>query len=376
LVEKLGLTNAKPRIFLLVPTFRPHDAVGNDILAMYHVLRDAGYETTVFAEQNDTDVASITRKPRLRSNELWGDPQAILIYHHAIEWKLGEDILRRSRNKVVIKYHNVTPPEYFAPYAQAYYRSCAGGVEATARLAKLRVDFVWGDSQFNTDEFIGLGVPRERCRVLPPLHRIEDLGRAPLDSVIAGAYRGVVPNILFVGAFRPNKGHLKALDTFAAWRRLTGSPARLLLVGSMDPVLKPYRELVAEHARALGIEDSVFMAHSVTLSQLRTCYSVADVFLCVSEHEGFCVPLVEAMYFRVPIVAWNTTAVGETCGGCGRIYPEFDPDALAQAIDGYLADPSALRRAAEEGRRRYETVFQRSVLERRFLDLIREVEAL
>jgi glycosyltransferase involved in cell wall biosynthesis len=208
------------------------------------------------------------------------------------------------------------------------------------------------------------------------MHRIEDLGHAPLDTAITGAYRDAVPNILFVGAFRPNKGHLKALDTLAAYQSLTGAPARLMLVGSLDPSLKAYRQTLIEQARVLEIDDNVFLAHSVTLSQLRAYYSVADVFLCVSEHEGFCVPLVEAMYFRVPIVAWATTAVGETCDGCGKMFSEFDPEALAHAIDECMADPSTTRSMASRGRRRYETAFHPNVLERRFLDLIEGVQGL
>ena len=366
------MSQPTPRIFLLVPTFQPHDAVGNDVLGMYGILREAGYDAAIYAEHVHADFAGITSKSRLDADDLWRDPQAILIYHHAIAWDLGEQILRRSKNKIVIKYHNITPPEFFEPYVPRYYEYCVQGMEATRRLAQLHVNFVWGASQYNNEDFIALGIPRERCRVAPPIHRIEDLAAAPLDAVITGAYRDGVPNILFVGAFRPNKGHLKALDVFAAYRRLSACPARLFFVGSFDHLLAGYEERVKQYARWLEVFDDVFLAHSVTLSQLRSYYAMASVFLCVSEHEGFCVPLVEAMHFRAPIVAWGAAAVGETCGGCGTILDEFDAMALARAIEECLNNPALARSMADRGRRRYETAFSPGAIRARLLELVEE----
>jgi glycosyltransferase involved in cell wall biosynthesis len=109
---------------------------------------------------------------------------------------------------------------------------------------------------------------------------------------------------------------------------------------------------------------------------LRAYYTAASVFLCVSKHEGFCVPLVEAMYFRVPIVAWATTAVGETCGGCGRVFGAFDAGAFAVAIDQCIDDPAVARRLADQGRLRYETAFHPGALDDRLLALTKEVEGI
>jgi glycosyltransferase involved in cell wall biosynthesis len=341
---------------------------------MFRILRDAGYHATVYAEHVHADFAGITSMCRLDADELWRDPQAILIYHHAIAWDLGEQILRRSKNKIVIKYHNITPPEFFAPYVPGYYQHCVKGMEATRRLAQLPVRFVWGASQYNIEDFSALGIPPERCRVAPPIHPVEELAAAPLDAVITGAYRDGVPNILFVGAFRPNKGHCKALDVFAAYRRLTASPARLFFVGASDPLLAGYEEHVKQYVRVLDVQDDVFLAHSVTLSQLRSYYTMASVFLCVSEHEGFCVPLVEAMHFRAPIVAWANAAVGETCGGCGTVLDEFDEVALARAMEECLDNPALSRSLADRGRQRYETAFSPAAIRARLLELVEEAQ--
>ena len=367
---------SKRAVFVLVPNLQPLDAISNDVLGIHRILCRAGYDARIFAEEFNPVFGSLAAEARIESEELWGDSAAILIYHHSIEWRRGEQILARSKNRIVIKHHNVTPPHFFSAYAQNYYRSCDGGVKATARLARLRIDFVWGDSQFNADEFVRLGVPRKQCRVVPPMHRIEELGSTPFDSVVVGRYRGSEPNLLFVGAFRPNKGHFKAIETLAAYQSLATRPARLILVGSFDPDLKMYREQLLQHARNLGVDSHLHLAHYVSSRQLRAYYHIASVFLCVSEHEGFCVPLAEAMYFRVPIVAWATTAVGETCDDCGMVYEAFDAQALAEGIDECVTNRIVMRQLADRGRRRYESAFHPDILEARLLAAIQEVEDL
>ncbi len=366
---------AKPRVFLLVPNFHPHDAVGNDVLGMYETFRGAGYETRIFAPDIHPTYQSIASVIDLTADE-WSDPSAVLIYHHSIHWDLGERILQRSRNRIVIKYHNVTPPEFFAPYAENYYRACLDGIEATKRLARLRIEFVWGASRYNTEDFVRLGVPEARCRAVPPIHRIEDIARTPLDAVVTGKYREGPPNILYVGAFRPHKGHFKALEVFAAYRKLASRPARMLFVGSFDPALNLYVKELEHYAHHLEVDDALAFSMSVSPTQMRSFYHAADVFLCVSEHEGFCVPLVEAMYFRTPIVAWTSSAVGETCGDCGLLFEEFRAPDLAEAIDRCFEDAALSRRLASEGRLRYEKLFSPEALRSRLLSSLEEVEQL
>jgi glycosyltransferase involved in cell wall biosynthesis len=369
------MSRAKPRVFILIPSFQPHDAVGNDALGMYEFLKEAGYDVRLMAEHIHPAYKLVAATLTPEMDDCWQDPKAITIYHHSIQWDLGETILRRSKNRIVIKYHNVTPPEFFAPYNENYYYACVNGVEATKRLAGFRIDYIWGDSLFNAEEFVQCGVPAERCRVVPPIHRVEDLGRSPMDAVVSGQYRER-RIILFVGAFRPNKGHFKALEVFSAYRRMGGRAAQLLFAGSFDPRLQRYITELEEHARRLEVDDGLSFCTSVSASQLRSLYNVAAVFLCVSEHEGFCVPLVEAMYFRTPIVAWASTAVGETCGGCGIVHQEYKAEALAEEIEACMEDPVLCRKLASEGRLRYETAFHPDVIQDKFFNLLEEVERL
>lgn len=365
----------RPAVHILLPTFEPRDAVGNDAFGMYRLLMHAGYPVKIFAESVHRDYSSFTQPAASPANGLFRDRDAVMIYHHATDWPLGEKILKETQNKRVIKYHNVTPPEFFSGYAENYYHSCQSGVAATERLARVDNTWIWGDSQFNAGEFIAQGVSPSRCRVVAPLHQVEQLLEAPLDPVTAGKYRDIPVRILFVGAFRPNKGHTRAVDVFAAYRRLTHKNARLLFVGSKVDALNGYVQEVHHHAELMGVYERVDFAHGVNAAQLRAYYSTSSVFLCVSEHEGFCVPLIESMAFRLPIVAQAKTAIGETGGECGIFFDFFEPAHYARAIDELVENPMLTQDLAERGRQRYETHFTNERIADKLLKLINEVAA-
>ena len=369
------MSSDRGRILILIPTFQPNDAVGNDALGMYHTFREAGYDTKVLAQFVHPAHEQITSVLSADTAGPWDDPETILIYHHAIDWDLGEQILAKSRNKIVIKYHNVTPPHFYSRYAEHYYWACVNGIRATERLAQLPGTWICGDSQYNAQEFIRLGVAPDRCRVIAPLHRIDDLARVPFDAVVTGVYRDRVANILFVGGIRPNKGHAKALEVLSAYKQMSDTPARLIFAGNYDANLKSYMDEMQEFVARLDLDpgEDVVFATSVSPSQLRSYYMGASVFLCVSEHEGFCVPLVEAMSFRVPIVAWGTTAVGETAGNAGWVADHYEPGELASAAAEIIDNPATAREFAARGRQRYETVFHTDAIKRKLLELVSEV---
>jgi glycosyltransferase involved in cell wall biosynthesis len=154
-------------------------------------------------------------------------------------------------------------------------------------------------------------------------------------------------------------------------REQHGQECRLIFIGGCDPRLAGYQQSLRQYARALLLyEDEVVFAGSVTQSQLRTYYAAADTFLCTSEHEGFCVPLVEAMLLRVPIVAWARTAVGETVGNAGLVWEEDDPDLLAESLAAVLESSSLRRTLVEWGFRRYREHFAVARIEQRFLAMV------
>ena len=359
-----------PRIYILTPNVVPYDAIANDVTQMRQVLTRHGYAVRVFAEGIHPECTAIAEPLAGAPAQLWQLPEDILIYHHSMGWPAGEEILFNARNRTIARYHNVTPPAFFARYSRAHQEACTAGIDVARRIAVLPHIMVLGDSTFNCDEMIALGTPAENCRVLPPLHLTEELGQEPFDIPTIQRYSGEGVNLLFVGGIKPNKGHSRAIRTFAAYHHQFNTRSRLIFAGSIDDRLRNYVDELQQLATRLGVSGKVIFTGPVTVSEIKSLYVAADVFLCTSEHEGFCVPLVEAMYFRVPIVAWGTTAVTGTIGACGFVIDEWDEWRLACAIAELVDDPDLATQFGALERRRYLEGFSPSILERKLCDLI------
>jgi glycosyltransferase involved in cell wall biosynthesis len=155
--------------------------------------------------------------------------------------------------------------------------------------------------------------------------------------------------LLFVGKVSPHKAQHDLVKALAAYRQLYDPKARLRLVGGA--ISEDYRVAVERFADELGLLDAVEIAGSVTHEELIAYYAATDVFVCLSNHEGFCVPLLEAMYHRVPIVAHTSSAVPETVDGAGLVLPGKNPALVAAAIDRVVTDDqlrAALAQRASE----------------------------
>lgn len=361
-----------PSIQILTPTLAPYDAIGNDVRQMAGALKSA-YSVNLYAEGIDPAFAKAAKPLRSASEAAWSSPNGILIYHHSMGWQLGEKILFRANNRLVIRYHNVTPSRFFAPYSLSHEQACEAGGESTKRIAQIPNTLILGDSTFNCEGFIELGVARENCRVLPPFHLTEELGREPFHMSTVQRYSGDFVNILFVGGIKPNKGHARAIRVLAAYRRHFNERCRLIFAGGMDDRLNRYVEELRQLAADLGVADRVSFTGAVSGSQMKTLYTIADVFLCASEHEGFCVPLVEAMYFRTPIVAWAVTAVPETLGDCGFLVEDWDEFLFASRIATLVDAPELAGRFGALGHRRYLSRFAPEVLKKKLCEVVAEV---
>jgi len=367
--------NRSPRIRILTPSLAPYDAIGNDVAQMREAFLLRGYPVRVFAEGIDPRCAGIAEPLSSAPADFWQSSEDILVYHHSMGWASGEAILFNTRNRIVLRHHNVTPPQFFARYSIPYQQACAEGQETTKRIARLRNMLVLGDSTFNCDDLIALGVPARSCHVLAPLHLTEELGREPFDTSAIQRYSGEVVNILFVGGIKPNKGHARAIRAFSVYRHEFNTRSQLIFSGGIDDRLRNYVEDLRQLAASLSVADQVIFTGSVTGSQLKSLYVAADIFLCTSEHEGFCVPLVEAMYFRVPIIAWGKTAVPETMGGCGFVLEHWDELQCASYISELVNDTDLATRFGDLGRKRYQEVFSPAVLHRKLFDIIARLPA-
>ncbi|MHB1426536.1 MAG: glycosyltransferase family 4 protein [Gemmataceae bacterium] len=362
------------RIAIIGPTISSGDAVGNDALEMRRILTARGHTVGMFSShwlkksEHTQDAAEL-------GDFLADDPQAILIYHHAIGWRDGLTLLRRTTCRRVVKYHNVTPGRFFAGLSRDLVRICQLGREQLRELVKANCDLYLSASSYNQGELIDAGAPAERCAVVPPFHHIDRLHDQPADPKILRQLDDGRTNLLFVGRRAPNKGHRFLLDAFAVYREHYDRESRLLLIGREDRTLISYSNQLREQASRLGVLESVLLIDAVSEAELKAYYERASVFVLASEHEGFCVPLVEAMALHVPIVAYGVAAVPHTVGDAGLVWDEPDPFLLAQSIDTVVHDASVRRQLTERGRRRYQSLFANQRIERDFLHALRPLAA-
>jgi glycosyltransferase involved in cell wall biosynthesis len=233
---------------------------------------------------------------------------------------------------MILVYHNITPPEFFLGVHGQLAAECFTGRRELA-IYRNRVDLALGDSEFNRQELEALGF--HPTAVLPVVPGFAHLDGQPND-MITGDLDDEWTNILFVGRIIPNKRIEDVIRYFHAYQRTFNRRSRLMLVGShlgYERYLATLHELVAR----LGTTNVIFTGH-VSNAELVAYYDVADLFLCASAHEGFCVPIVEAFYKEIPVVAYASSAVPATMDGAGVLYSTTDPLHVAALVDAVLSD--------------------------------------
>ncbi len=312
------------KIIQLLPTLAFGDAVGNDTLALMNVIADMGYETGIYAEAvqgiKDKRVKPAYKIPYLK-------PEDILIYHMSIGSQLTYDIETYKCRKIMI-YHNITPAEFPAPYNAFTAAACSEGLEQVKYLAD-KFDYCLADSEFNKQELIRMGY---KCKidVLPILIPFEDYQKEPSVKVLR-KYKDDYVNILFTGRIAANKKQEDIIHTFYYYKKYINPKSRLFLVGSYLGMEKYYYSLKA-YVDKLKLKDVYFTGH-ISFAEILAYYHLADIFLCMSEHEGFCVPLAEAMAFEIPIIAYDSSAISYTLGGSGILLKEKDFKVAAEMIN-------------------------------------------
>ena len=354
------------RIVQLLPNIRPGDAVSNDALLLRSLLLPYDSESRIYAKVigaglSSEAVRSVSRFPSLGEKDL-------LIYHMSVGDDVSRIVEQQSCRKVMV-FHNITPPSFFEPYSREYTTACERGYAELERL-RFQFDFVICDSDFNRRELerLGYDCPMAVCPVLIPME--DYAGEA--DEYTLQKYGDGRTNILFVGRLAPNKRQEDVIAAFAAYREKYDPDARLILAGADS--IKPYTLRLREYARALQLPH-VKLTGLVSFPVLLALYRRSSALLCMSGHEGFCVPLVEAMHFDLPIVARDTSAVGETLGGSGVLLPDNDPEAAADALHRILSHEE-YREALLAGQRQRLRALTGKAAEERMQMLLQEIMAL
>lgn len=300
------------RVGILHQNVRGGDAIGHDIFGMYHLLTAMGFDTAIVGDYIDEKTLS-AKKVREDIHKVSPREFDLLIYHHSTLWEEGEAFARRFAGPILFRYHNVTPAHFFAPYSALYTKLCGEGRRQTGRLVALFPErSVWlAASEYNRAELLAhdpIGQPERFCTA-PPFHTIAGVShsafRIPHSSFI---------HLLFAGRFAPNKGHLALLSTIHAFVTQIHPQIKLTLVGMQDPQLKGYVNQIKKQVQALRLESHVEILNHVPQEQLASLFASSGVYLCQSEHEGFCVPIIEAQAAGIPVISTNAAALAETAG--------------------------------------------------------------
>lgn len=345
------------RIAVLIPGLAPHDAVSNDALGMTAALRKLGHEVALFAPHargvDEPVHAPDTIEAWLRSRE------DIVLYHYCVGWDFPLALFRRARARRIVRYHNITPPEFFEDWSPGYVAACAEGRAQLDAYAALGCELYLGDSPFNIEDFTSRGVAAERCAVLAPFHEVEQLLTLQAD---ARRIPAATPLLLMVGRLSPNKRHLDLVDALAACVDGAAPDAHLLSIGKLDPNLASYGDALHARIAERGLGSRVTLLQDANGAELRAAFERADALVMLSRHEGFCVPLIEAMALGTPVVALASSAMPWTLGDAGLVWDSAEPQLIAASVARIARDAPLRENLRERGRARYASTFAPDVL--------------
>lgn len=318
------------------------DAIGNEALAIRAHLRAEGFRSDIFAESVHPRMAAECRP-------LWSYPEesaadTVCLYHFSIGSAAGR-LIFHAPDRLVTIYHNITPARFLLGFHPHLAGLCYHGRRELQAFAP-RSELALGDSEFNRRELVEAGY--SRTAVLPIVLDLARYDGVP-SPVVRRLYGDGRRNLLFVGRIIPNKRIEDLVRVFAAYQRWLDPRCRLLLVGDSRGQERYLRRL-CEWIDELRLSE-VVLTGQVDHDDLLAYYSLADAFLCLSEHEGYCVPLLEAMNAGVPVIAYDAGAVRETLRGGGVLLREKQPLEVAELLHAVVHDPG-LRAAVLASQRR------------------------
>ena len=327
-----------------VPAAHKGDAIGDSARRVRSLLRELGHQSDLYAMTIDDD---------LRGDVIpWTDASAtsgdLTIFHFALVSPMTQAFAQLPSGRV-LQYHNVTPAHFFAGYDADIFRLAMLGRQDLKSLAG-HTDMAFGDSEYNRQELESLGFTNTGVfPIAVDTGRIIGAPRRPaLEKVLED--EGWL-NFLFVGRIVPNKkieDHIKLAEHY---KRYVDEQYRFIFVGKTDATPKYYAAIQAMIERFRMPEGRFIFTGPVPDDDLATYYRMADVYISLSEHEGFCVPLLEAMAADVPVLAYSAAAVPDTLGGAGVQFAPKDLEYAAELL-GELAYNDTLRAQVIAGQRR------------------------
>jgi glycosyltransferase involved in cell wall biosynthesis len=308
-------------IHQIVPSLLAGDAIGNEMLGLKRLLISWGHVSEIYSASIHPQLEHEGRLLR----DFKPVKDSITIYHYAMAYEPASKAFLESPGKRILVYHNITPHHFFTQHDEEIYWATKKGRAGLGDF-KNSVHLALGDSAYNCSELAEVGY--RQPQVLPILFDSQEFTAVRPNPVTMGQLDDGWTNFLFVGRVVPNKCQNDVIRVFAHYNRYINRRSRLMLVGSHRS--ESYAAMLRQAVRHLEIEDHVLLLGGVNFPDLLAHYHMAHVFICMSEHEGFCVPLLEAMYHGVPIISYSIPGVAETMGRAGLLVTEKDYPVIAE----------------------------------------------
>lgn len=337
------------------------DAITDHALLLQRWLNEMGITSHIYAEHIHQ---SVSQQVRVYQTYRPSKKEPFVIYHHSLGSAVADFMCEQNKPLLVI-HHNVTPPHFFEAVNPAWAELARWGLRQLPQL-RPHTRFAVGVSAFNEHELHEAGYTQT---AVVPITFDPTQYNHPQNEALVQDWQNKRPLLLFVGRISPNKKQEDLLKLMVHLRRIHPQ-AHLLLIG--DRWVIGYDQWLETQTKKLGIADAVTLTGKVSQADLVTAYKQADLYVSMSEHEGFGKPFIESMYHELPILAYSATATPYTLGGTGILFHEKRYAELAELIDHLLQDKALRRRIIYKQKTRVQDFLEPTVREQ-FCTLIQSL---
>jgi len=353
------------KINQVLPAISYGDAVSSDAIEIRGLLRDMGYSSEIYAKYIHPKCSRYAEP----LSKYKGDAKNILLYHFSSAGLDVTDLVKSMPDTKALIYHNITPPEYFLKYDDNLSYICSKGRD---ELKAISGDFQLGIgvSEYNRMELEKIGF--KRTEVLPIIIDFDKYMKYDVELVNNLSRDGFI-NFLFVGRIAPNKRHEDIIEIFYIYNKYINSNSRLYIVGNKQ--ITSYVSKLEDRIRELGLSEKVFLTGMIDDKKLAAYYKSSSIFISMSEHEGFCVPLLEAMFFGIPVIAYDSTGIPYTLGDAGILLHKKNYIDVAELINIITNDRVLLDKLVKKQYQRQKK-FNRDHIRPSFMELIKNLSAM
>ena len=312
-----------------LPAFHYGVAIGNSTLRFHEFLLAKGINSRIIALTID----DILRDKATFFHSYKTDPDSVKILHFAIPSELT-DYFSKTEGKKVIIYHNITPPHFFTDFSEDMAKFTSEGRNHLERLSDC-FDISIADSAYNARELSDLNF--KNPMVFPIMIDLEEYSK-PHNTPYFNLLKDERKNIIFVGRITPNKKIEDLIKIVFFYKKYLSASIRLIVAGNLNTLPKYFisiRDLASRFY--LTSDDIVFTGH-IPFDELLSVYKLGDVFVSMSEHEGFCLPLIESCFFQVPVIAYSAGAVADILDGAGIVVNSKDVGHVAGLVERVMND--------------------------------------